>query len=287
MKARVPFAVTRTPKLRRALSNRSRSLRPSSTFGSFGRRSVNFGVSPLSRFREPYTDPPIGCAMGPRGSSPRAPSFRIAVLNTPAARGSPGMRRSKIDLEKRIRTIPGTCMKNGRPHDLHLPDAAQACLKKLPRIEGCDFALSTTGKRPVSGFSKAKAALDAAIVKARAEAPAKAKNKPERLAEWCAHDLRRSDVSTLAQFGVDSIVVDKILAHQPAKLRCRERLSAPQFRPRARSRARRMGRTYHRAASAQCRDASAARQNAATSKIHRGSSSRASARTSARALSRI
>jgi hypothetical protein len=33
------------------------------------------------------------------------------------------------------------------------------------------------------------------------------------------HDLRRTGVSTLARFGFDSIVVDKLLAHQPAKLR--------------------------------------------------------------------
>ena len=33
------------------------------------------------------------------------------------------------------------------------------------------------------------------------------------------HDLRRSGVSKLAELGFDFIVVDKMLAHQPAKLR--------------------------------------------------------------------
>ena len=59
----------------------------------------------------------------------------------------------------------------------------------------------------------------AAIVKTRAETAAKAKGKPELLAEWRTHDLRRSGVSTLARLGFDSIVADKILAHQPVKLR--------------------------------------------------------------------
>jgi len=36
---------------------------------------------------------------------------------------------------------------------------------------------------------------------------------------WRAHDLRRTGVTTLAALGFDSIVVDKLLAHQPAKLR--------------------------------------------------------------------
>ena len=67
-------------------------------------------------------------------------------------------------------------------------------------------------------LSKAKAALDAAIVKARADAAAKLNGKPEALAEWRTHDLRRSGVSTLARLGFDSIVADKILGHQPAKL---------------------------------------------------------------------
>ena len=44
------------------------------------------------------------------------------------------------------------------------------------------------------------------------------KRKPDPLAEWRTHDLRRSGVSALARLGFDSIVVDKILAHQPAKL---------------------------------------------------------------------
>jgi hypothetical protein len=33
------------------------------------------------------------------------------------------------------------------------------------------------------------------------------------------HDLRRTGVTTLAALGFDSIVVDKLLAHQPGKLR--------------------------------------------------------------------
>jgi hypothetical protein len=93
-----------------------------------------------------------------------------------------------------------------------LPRARQ--LRDIPRIEGSDFVLSTTGRTAVSGFSKAKATFDAAIVETRA----KSRGKPEALIEWRTHDLRRSGVSALARLGFDSIVVDKILAHQPAKL---------------------------------------------------------------------
>ena len=40
-----------------------------------------------------------------------------------------------------------------------------------------------------------------------------------KVAPWRLYDLRRTGVSTLARLGFDSIVVDKILAHQPTKLR--------------------------------------------------------------------
>jgi integrase len=80
-----------------------------------------------------------------------------------------------------------------------------------------------TGKRkpeprPISGFSQGKRYLDAAIVKARAEAVAVV-GKRKAMTDWRVHDLRRTGVTTLAALGFDSIVVDKLLAHQPGKLR--------------------------------------------------------------------
>jgi hypothetical protein len=110
-------------------------------------------------------------------------------------------------------------MKNGHPHDVHLSEPAREILRRIiPRAEGCDFVFSTTGRTPISGISKAKAMLDATIVNARVEAAEKAGRKPIPLVPWRLHDLRRSGVSTLARLGSDSIVADKILAHQPAKL---------------------------------------------------------------------
>jgi integrase len=115
-------------------------------------------------------------------------------------------------------TVPGSRMKNGRPHDVHLSEAAREILRSIPRIDGCDFVFSTTGRTPISGISKAKVTLDAAIMRARVYAAERAERKPTPLVPWRIHDLRRSGVSTLARLGFDSIVVDKILAHAPAKL---------------------------------------------------------------------
>ena len=83
----------------------------------------------------------------------------------------------------------------------------------------CDFVFSTTGKTSISGFSKAKARLDAAIVEVRAKAAAAAVTESAPLVPWRLHDLRRTGASTLARLGFDTIAIDKLLAHQPTKLR--------------------------------------------------------------------
>jgi integrase len=127
-------------------------------------------------------------------------------------------------------------MKNGKPHDVNLSEAARAVLRSVPRVEGCDLVFTTTayrasapdvapkGKRkaeprPISGFSQGKHYLDAAIGKALSEAAIRAGHKLEPISPWRVHDLRQTGVTTLAALGFDSIVVDKLLAHQPGKLR--------------------------------------------------------------------
>jgi integrase len=127
-------------------------------------------------------------------------------------------------------------MKNGKPQDVHLAEAARAILRSLPRVEGCDFVFSTTSKRataveaerngnrrpeptPISGFSQGKRYLDAAIAKLRADAAVTEGRRLMPPIPWRLHDLRRTGVTRLAALGFDSIVVDKLLAHQPAKLR--------------------------------------------------------------------
>lgn len=84
-----------------------------------------------------------------------------------------------------------------------LPAEARDVLVTIQRIEGQDLVFSTTGRTAVSGFTKAKAALDRA----------------SGVTDWRLHDIRRTGVSALARMGIDSIVADKLLAHQPSKLR--------------------------------------------------------------------
>jgi integrase len=167
---------------------------------------------------------------------PWGPFFRLAMLTLQRREEVAGMRWSEIADDVSRWTLPGERMKNGKPHDVHLSEAARAILRSLPRFDGCDFVFSTTSKRatavevgpkgnrrreptPISGFSQGKRHLDAAIEKARAEAAVEAGRKLAPPNPWRLHDLRRTGVTTLAAVGFDSIVVDKLLAHHPTKLR--------------------------------------------------------------------
>jgi integrase len=171
-----------------------------------------------------------------RLSYPFGPFFKLAILTLQRREEVAGMRWSEIADDMSRWTLPGSRMKNGKSHDVHLSEAARAILRSLPRVEGCDFVFSTTSKRAtaveaepkgnrrpkptaISGFSQGKRYLDAAITKARAEAAAATGCKLMPPIPWRLHDLRRTGVTTLAALGFDSIVVDKLLAHQPAKLR--------------------------------------------------------------------
>jgi integrase len=149
---------------------------------------------------------------------PFGPFFKLAMLTMQRRAEVAGMRWSEIADDFSRWTLAGSRMKNGRSHDVHLSEAARTILREIPRVNGGDFVLSTTGRTPISGLSKAKIALDAAITEARAKTAAEAKRNPQPLAGWRLHDLRRTGVTTLARLGFDSIVVDKLLAHQPAKL---------------------------------------------------------------------
>lgn len=149
-------------------------------------------------------------------SYPFGPFYRMALLTLQRREEVAGMRWPEIDLEAALWRIPGSRMKNGRPHDVHLSGAALAILRELPRLAGTDLVF-TTGRRrdggtepvPISGFSQGKRYLDAAIAEI-AGTPLK---------NWRLHDFRRTGVTWLARHGFDSIVADKLLAHQPAKLR--------------------------------------------------------------------
>ena len=129
---------------------------------------------------------------------PFGPAVCLLIL-TGARREEVGaMRWSEIDLAAKVWTLPGERTKNGVEHVVPLSDPALSILERVPRIgRGDGFVFTTTGKTSVTGWSKAKAALDAA----------------SGVPDWRLHDLRRTFATGLAGLGVSMPVVEKILNH--------------------------------------------------------------------------
>ncbi len=134
---------------------------------------------------------------------PWGPLFRVLLLSMGRREEVAAMRWSELSPDLSSWTIPSARMKRGLSHVVALCATARDALAAIPRIDGQDLVFSTTGHTAVSGFTKAKAALDRA----------------SSVQGWRLHDIRRTGVSTLAAMGIDSIVADKLLAHQPGKLR--------------------------------------------------------------------
>jgi integrase len=77
-----------------------------------------------------------------------------------------------------------------------LSKAAQAILDKQPQIDGCPYVF-TTGRRPLSGFSKFKKEFDKAC----------------GVTGWTLHDLRRTSRSLLSRAGVNADHAERCLGH--------------------------------------------------------------------------
>lgn len=149
---------------------------------------------------------------------PFGPFIRLLLLTLQRRSEVAGLSWSELSADHTVWTIPGPRMKNGKPHVVHLAEAARKVLAGVTRTKGQDLIFSTTGKTPISGISKAKANLDTKIMEARLKAATENGIKPSPLVPWRLHDFRRTGVSTLAAMGVDSIVADKLLAHKAGKL---------------------------------------------------------------------
>jgi integrase len=129
--------------------------------------------------------------------------FRLMLLTAQRESEVAGMRWSELDLDARTWTIPGARAKNGKPHIVHLNPLAVELLDQVPRIVDQALLFSGNGITPVSGFSSAKARLDAAM----------------GAKDWVLHDLRRTATTGLARLGIAPHIADKVLNHAAGTIR--------------------------------------------------------------------
>ena len=96
--------------------------------------------------------------------------------------------------------------KTGREHAIPLSDTAVDLLRSMPRIERSEFVFTTNDRTPVSGFSKAKPALDRAMAELAGE-------RVSPIPAWVLHDLRRTVATNLQRLGVRLEVTEAVLNH--------------------------------------------------------------------------
>jgi integrase len=115
---------------------------------------------------------------------------------------------SGMGSDKPIWEIPSHRTKNGRPHIVPLSPLACSIIESRPHFGDLGFLFTTTGKTPLSGFSKAKGRLDEWLANHRKEkgiAP---------MPEWTLHDLRRTVVTMMNErLGIAPHIVEACVNH--------------------------------------------------------------------------
>lgn len=137
---------------------------------------------------------------------PYGPLFRVLILTGQRRNEIARARRRELTDGGNVLLIPAERMKAGKAHAVPLSVSVRAITDTLPTFmdKDADFLFSTTaGQKPVNGFSKAKAALDAAAAKALGR----------RLDPFTIQDIRRTVRSGLSRLKVTEEAREAVIAH--------------------------------------------------------------------------
>jgi integrase len=136
---------------------------------------------------------------------PFGPLAMLLLLTGQRRNEVAGMAWAELDIEKREWRIPGQRTKNGEPHIVPLSEAALTIIEGLPNIKNDKgYLFTTTCETSVSGFSRAKAAIDSVM---------RVKAGDAAIDRWTFHDLRRTAASGMARLGTVLPVIEKVLNH--------------------------------------------------------------------------
>jgi integrase len=105
-----------------------------------------------------------------------------------------GLRRSELDLKRRLWELPGSRTKNGHPHSVPLSELA---------VEIIEEALVASNGDAVFPIAKAEHVSQIIIQQDRFG-----------LAHWTCHDLRRTALTGMAKLGIAPIVLGHVANHR-------------------------------------------------------------------------
>ena len=103
--------------------------------------------------------------------------------------------------------IPASRMKAKQEHVVPLSPAAKAIIDGMPKVG--HYVFTVNGRGPIRGFTKFRAALNAAVLNDLRKLDPEAKPLPN----WTIHDLRRTARSLLSRAGVNADIAERCLAH--------------------------------------------------------------------------
>jgi integrase len=134
---------------------------------------------------------------------PLGPLGKLLLVTAQRLREVAMMQWVEMDRDNAMWVIPADRTKSGRETEVPLSSLALDILDGLPRFAQRDHVFTTTsGERPVSGFSKMKARTDSF----------------SGVTDWRLHDLRRTARTGLAELGVPEIIAEKVLNHSPRNI---------------------------------------------------------------------
>ena len=128
---------------------------------------------------------------------PFCPIFQLLTATGQRLNEVASMTWADVDLKKKIWTIEADDNKPERLHMVPLSPLAMSIIESVPRMSETGYLFTTTGKTPVSGFSKGKAKID----------------KLSEVSGWRTHDLRRTATTFMASLGVAPHVAEAVLNH--------------------------------------------------------------------------
>lgn len=160
---------------------------------------------------------------------PFGPMIRLLLLTAQRRNEVAGFQWLELELagNDQLWVIPPERAKNECEHYVPVTADMLAEIEALPRVKLADdkpavFLFTTTGKTPISGFSKAKKALDTEILKLARKEAADRGEDPEKLLAWepwTFHDLRRTAASCMARLGVAVHVLEAVLNHKSGSIK--------------------------------------------------------------------
>lgn len=155
-----------------------------------------------------------------------APAFRLLALTGQRLREICSLEIDEIhDLDKDSPYIllPEDRTKNKRKHIVPLSPMAADILKQVlanrdKRFDKSPYVFTTTGDRPVSGYSKAKSNVDEKFKKLLEEQDPIVVRRINKKTNWVLHDLRRTFSTGLSELRVDDLVIELSINHYSGKL---------------------------------------------------------------------